>query len=151
MNNIKSYCLWIFSILVERTPEEVEDLDLSLCNLQAIDIASNDFSEDISLEKAWRMWKAYRALELIDSNLGDSYVVSEVFGCMHVSLLCAQQHPDHRPTMDSDFNVRREMELVEPKEPDFISENVSSGLGLRTKHTYQSLTSQMAISLLDKR
>lgn len=50
MNNIKSYCLWIFSILVERTPE-VEDLDLSLCNLQAIDIASNDFSEDISLEK----------------------------------------------------------------------------------------------------
>lgn len=51
MNNIKSYCLWIFSILVERTPKEVEDVDLSLCNLQAIDIASNDFSEDISLEK----------------------------------------------------------------------------------------------------
>nr|KYP44600.1 Putative serine/threonine-protein kinase receptor [Cajanus cajan] len=71
--------------------------------------------------QAWKMWKENRAIELIDQNIGDSYIVSEVLRCIHVSLLCVQQHPDDRPTMHSVILVLgSEMELVEPKEPGFI-------------------------------
>ncbi|KAL5547448.1 hypothetical protein UlMin_002679 [Ulmus minor] len=50
---------------------------------------------------AWRLWKEGNALELIDESLVLSYSNSEVLRCMHVSLLCVQQHPDDRPTMSS--------------------------------------------------
>ncbi|KAK7405116.1 hypothetical protein VNO78_06312 [Psophocarpus tetragonolobus] len=102
--------------------------------------------------QAWTLWKEDKALELIDSNLRDSYVLSEVLRCMHVSLLCVQQHPDDRPTMESVIlMLGSEMQLVEPKEPGFISKNVSSELGLHTNLTDRSLSKEMTISLLDPR
>ncbi|KAK7312924.1 hypothetical protein VNO77_37179 [Canavalia gladiata] len=101
---------------------------------------------------AWTMWKEDRALELIDSNMGDSYIVSEVLRCMHVGLLCVQQHPDDRPTMDFVIlMLGSEIELAEPKEPGFISRDISTERGLHTNPKDQSSTSEITISLLKPR
>ncbi|KAL3612551.1 hypothetical protein D5086_003571, partial [Populus alba] len=50
---------------------------------------------------AWRLWNEGKTLELIDSLRDESYNPSEVMRCIHVSLLCVQQHPDDRPCMAS--------------------------------------------------
>lgn len=78
------------------------------------------------LFQAWTLWKEGNALELIDSRIKDSCVVSEVLRCIHVSLLCVQQYPEDRPTMTSVvLMLGSEMELVEPKEPGFFPRRVS--------------------------
>ena len=77
--------------------------------------------------QAWILWKEGRALELIDSNIVDSYVLPEVLRCMHVSLLCIQQNPKDRPTMAYVMlMLGSEMELEEPKEPGFFYRNASN-------------------------
>ncbi|TKY66683.1 G-type lectin S-receptor serine/threonine-protein kinase [Spatholobus suberectus] len=101
---------------------------------------------------AWKMWKGNRAIELIDPNVGDSYIVSEVLRCMHVSLLCVQQHPDDRPTMRSVIlMLGSEMELVEPKEPGFISNYISTEVNLQINQKDKSSTNEMTISLVNPR
>ncbi|KAK7279501.1 hypothetical protein RJT34_24554 [Clitoria ternatea] len=48
---------------------------------------------------AWKLWKEGRPLELIDKSLEDTCFVSQILHCIHVSLLCVQQHPEDRPGM----------------------------------------------------
>jgi len=100
------------------------------------------------------VWKEDRALDLIDSNIGETLVVSEVLRCMHVSLLCVQQNPEDRPTMASVILMlgSSEKELGEPKEPGFISKNVSSETNSITNpKDCCSSVNEVTISLLDAR
>ncbi|XP_057451257.1 G-type lectin S-receptor-like serine/threonine-protein kinase At4g27290 isoform X1 [Lotus japonicus] len=97
--------------------------------------------------QAWTLWKEGIASELIDSNIGDSYVVSEVLRCMHVSLLCVQQNPNDRPTMTSAMlMLESEMELEEPKEPGFFYSNISLDSYLRSSRKDRSLAYDVTIS-----
>ncbi|KAG5149668.1 hypothetical protein JHK82_016549 [Glycine max] len=76
---------------------------------------------------AWTLWKEQNALQLIDSSIKDSCVISEVLLCIHVSLLCVQQYPEDRPTMTSVIQMLgSEMDMVEPKEPVSIAADTSS-------------------------
>ena len=62
-------------------------------------------------------------LKLVDSCLEDSIFVSEVLRCIHVSLLCLQQHPDDRPNMAYVIMMlSSEVDLPQPKEPAFTLE-----------------------------
>lgn len=51
--------------------------------------------------QAWRHWRDGTPLELLDPNLRDSYAKAEVTRCVHIGLLCVQENPDERPTMQS--------------------------------------------------
>ena len=53
------------------------------------------------LIQAWRHWRAGTSLELLDPIIRDSYSTVEVNRCIHISLLCVQENPTKRPTMDS--------------------------------------------------
>jgi len=104
--------------------------------------------------QAWAFWKEGRALALIDSNIGETYVESEVLRCMHVSLLCAQQNPEDRPTMSSVILMlgsSTEMELGEPEEPGFISKKFLTKQKLLTNQKDCSTVNEVTISLLDAR
>ena len=71
--------------------------------------------------QAWRLWKADRALEIIDTNIENSCIASEVLRCIHVSLLCVQQFPEDRPNMSTVIlMLGSENELAEPKLPSFL-------------------------------
>ncbi|KAL5548150.1 hypothetical protein UlMin_003381 [Ulmus minor] len=70
---------------------------------------------------AWRLWKEGNALGLIDESLVGPYSNSEVLRCIHVSLLCVQQHLENRPTMSSVvFMLGSQTALAQPDHPGFF-------------------------------
>ncbi|KAL0012468.1 hypothetical protein SO802_007576 [Lithocarpus litseifolius] len=51
--------------------------------------------------QAWIHWKDGRPLELLDPILGDSFPTDEVMRCIHMALLCVQEDPAERPTVET--------------------------------------------------
>ncbi|KAL9322339.1 hypothetical protein ACSQ67_010392 [Phaseolus vulgaris] len=73
--------------------------------------------------QAWRFWKETRPLDLIDSCMENSSVLSEALRCIHISLLCVQQHPEDRPSMSTVVvMLSSESALPQSKEPGFLME-----------------------------
>ncbi|MFS7984581.1 putative protein kinase RLK-Pelle-DLSV family [Helianthus anomalus] len=69
---------------------------------------------------AWVLHNEDRSLELVAKCLGESSNVSQVLRSIHVALLCAQRHPEDRPTMTSVIlMLESEGQLPSPKEPGF--------------------------------
>ncbi|XP_015170171.1 G-type lectin S-receptor-like serine/threonine-protein kinase At4g27290 [Solanum tuberosum] len=79
------------------------------------------------LGHAWLLWTEDKALELMDECLKESFSESQVLRCIQVGLLCAQKHPEHRPTMASVvFWLGNEgLVLPQPKQPGFFIERNS--------------------------
>ncbi|KAJ7948556.1 S-receptor-like serine/threonine-protein kinase [Quillaja saponaria] len=50
---------------------------------------------------AWNLWREERPLELFDECIEENCNLSEVFRCIHISLLCLEEHPQYRPSMSS--------------------------------------------------
>ncbi|CAL2251417.1 unnamed protein product [Prunus armeniaca] len=59
-----------------------------------------DAAEDL-VSHAWKLWRGGTPLELLDPSMRDSYSRSEVIRCIHIGLLCVQEDPADRPTMQS--------------------------------------------------
>ncbi|XP_050367387.1 cysteine-rich receptor-like protein kinase 10 [Argentina anserina] len=59
-----------------------------------------DAAEDL-VSHAWKLWRDGMPLELLDPCLRDSYSRNEVIRCIHIGLLCVQEDPADRPTMQS--------------------------------------------------
>ncbi|XP_021819757.1 cysteine-rich receptor-like protein kinase 10 isoform X1 [Prunus avium] len=59
-----------------------------------------DAAEDL-MSHAWKLWRDGMPLELLDPSMRDSYSRSEVIRCIHIGLLCVQEDPADRPTMQS--------------------------------------------------
>ena len=49
--------------------------------------------------QAWELWRDKTPMQLLDSNLIDSYSRDEVLRCIHIGLLCVQEDPATRPSM----------------------------------------------------
>lgn len=50
---------------------------------------------------AWKLWEDGQARELVDCLIVESCPLREVLRCVHVGLLCVQDHPNDRPLMSS--------------------------------------------------
>ncbi|RDX77262.1 G-type lectin S-receptor-like serine/threonine-protein kinase SD1-1, partial [Mucuna pruriens] len=99
---------------------------------------------------AWTLWKEQNALQLIDSSIKDSCVISEVLRCIHVSLLCVQQYPKDRPIMTSVIRMLgSEMELFEPKEPGFFPKKTSGEGILSTNINQMTSNGELTITSLN--
>lgn len=75
--------------------------------------------------QAWKLWKGGEAKNLIDSSLVELCSPNEeVFRCIHVGLLCVQDHPNDRPTMSAIvFMLENETTIyLIPKQPIFTVE-----------------------------
>ncbi|XVF77704.1 hypothetical protein PTKIN_Ptkin14bG0068300 [Pterospermum kingtungense] len=73
------------------------------------------------IEHAWRLWKEGKSLDLADNFLVETGSLSNILRCIHVSLLCVQQHPEERPNMSSVvLMLGSENELPQPKQPAFL-------------------------------
>ncbi|CAL5393115.1 unnamed protein product [Camellia sinensis] len=82
-------------------------------------------SHDLNLlGHAWRLYKEGKATELIDVQLRNSCNLTEVLRSIHVGLLCVQQRPEDRPSMESVvWMFGREGALThQPKHPGFFTE-----------------------------
>ncbi|CAL5408625.1 unnamed protein product [Camellia sinensis] len=75
---------------------------------------------------AWQLWSENQAIELMDETLADSCSPSEVIKCIHIGLLCAQDHVTVRPTMSAILlMLSSEMEIPQPKLPAFTIQGLS--------------------------
>ncbi|KAK4572621.1 hypothetical protein RGQ29_030867 [Quercus rubra] len=66
-------------------------------------------------------WKEGKAMEIVDPSLGETYPTDEVSRCIHIGLLCVQEHATDRPTMSTVvFMLSNDTPLPSPKQPAFI-------------------------------
>ncbi|XP_027344158.1 G-type lectin S-receptor-like serine/threonine-protein kinase At4g27290 [Abrus precatorius] len=100
---------------------------------------------------AWKLWKDGRPLELIDKSLVDSCFESQMLHCIHVSLLCVQQHPEDRPGMSCVLLMLvSEFELPEPKQPGFFGKYSDEADSFTSKQQLSS-ANEITITLLEAR
>ena len=98
------------------------------------------------------LWNEGRALELINQNIKETFNLSEVLRCMHISLLCVQQRPEDRPTMSSVVvMLGSEIELAQPKQPGFFPGKVSFEANSSSSKLQNSITNEVTITLLEAR
>lgn len=75
------------------------------------------------LMQAWNLWKEGKGLELMDSTLSESCSPEEVMRCIHVGLLCVQEHVNDMPSMSNAvFMLGGETTRPVPKQPAFTLE-----------------------------
>ncbi|KAG6776738.1 hypothetical protein POTOM_016525 [Populus tomentosa] len=77
----------------------------------------------------WDLWREGRALELVDTLMGDSYLEDQVLRCIQIGLLCVQESAMDRPSMSNVvFMLSNDTTLPSPKQPAFIlKESYNSG------------------------
>ncbi|PRQ34910.1 putative protein kinase RLK-Pelle-DLSV family [Rosa chinensis] len=94
----------------------------------------------------WELWNGGRALDIIDSSVGDSFSESEVLRCMQVGLLCVQERAEDRPTMSSVVLMlcSETASLPQPKKPSFC-------LARKPETDESSTVNQVTITTLDPR
>ncbi|GLU09101.1 hypothetical protein SLE2022_259770 [Rubroshorea leprosula] len=103
---------------------------------------------------AWRLWKEGNPSELIDSFVLESCTLSEVLRCIHIGLLCVQQHPEDRPNISSVvlmLSSETETALVQPKEPGFLVEKKSFETSSSFSKPESSSTNELSLSVLEAR
>ncbi|XP_016648211.1 PREDICTED: G-type lectin S-receptor-like serine/threonine-protein kinase At1g67520 [Prunus mume] len=80
----------------------------------------------------WKLWKEGAGLQLMDPTLGDSCNGDQLLRCIHVGLLCVEEHPADRPTMQDVVSMltNENMSLPVPTKPAFCTERnvVTSGI-----------------------
>ncbi|KAK9923333.1 hypothetical protein M0R45_031758 [Rubus argutus] len=71
---------------------------------------------------AWQLWNEDRGSELVDPALCESCPITEVLRCIHVGLLCVQDHAADRPTMPDVVSMllNQSILLPPPKQPAFF-------------------------------
>lgn len=100
---------------------------------------------------AWRFWKEGKPLELIDSRMENSCVLSEALRCIHIGLLCVQQHPEDRPSMSTVVvMLSSESALPQPMEPGFLIEKNLVEADSSSKHLLSS-TNEISLTMLEPR
>ncbi|GKV10181.1 hypothetical protein SLEP1_g21588 [Rubroshorea leprosula] len=72
---------------------------------------------------AWHLWNEGRGLELMDPSVDEVCPYDQILRCIHIGLLCVQDHAEDRPTM---FDVvamlsNETIPLPEPKKPGFFT------------------------------
>ncbi|GLT46751.1 hypothetical protein SLA2020_204810 [Shorea laevis] len=101
---------------------------------------------------AWRLWKEGNPSKLIDSFVLEACTLSEVLRCIHISLLCVQQHPEDRPTMSSVvLMLGSEIALGQPKEPGFLVDKKSLKTNSSPNKVESFSTNELSLSVLEAR
>lgn len=60
----------------------------------------SDRAQDL-LSYAWKLWKEGTPLDFLDPTLDSTYSENEVRRCIQIGLLCVQEDPEERPTMNT--------------------------------------------------
>ncbi|XP_052110934.1 receptor-like serine/threonine-protein kinase SD1-8 isoform X5 [Arachis duranensis] len=108
----------------------------------------SDNNELNLLGNVWRHWHEGTALTLLDPSIGNSYTEAEVVRCIHIGLLCVQEHAEDRPTMSSVILMlsSETPSLPNPKTP---------GFSIKKNHpkteSSSSSVNQVTVTMLDAR
>lgn len=71
---------------------------------------------------AWQSWCDTKGVSIVDEALGDSYSSREAMRCIHIALLCVQDHPNDRPTISQiGYMFNNDHHPHHPKQPTFTN------------------------------
>ncbi|XP_010476090.1 PREDICTED: G-type lectin S-receptor-like serine/threonine-protein kinase At4g11900 [Camelina sativa] len=72
---------------------------------------------------AWESWCDTKGVSIVDEEaLGDSYSSKEAMRCVHIALLCVQDHPKDRPTISQIvYMLSYDHDLPDPKQSTFTN------------------------------
>ncbi|PON84037.1 hypothetical protein TorRG33x02_201570, partial [Trema orientale] len=103
------------------------------------------------ISHAWQLWSESRGQDFVDDALAGSYSISEAIRCIHVGLLCVQDHPADRPIMsDVVFMLSNETNLPQPKQPIFTFRSLPK-FDLQSQNDSKISVNEASISLIEGR
>ncbi|XP_028791108.1 G-type lectin S-receptor-like serine/threonine-protein kinase At1g11410 [Neltuma alba] len=71
--------------------------------------------------QVWDLWREEKALEIVDSTLGESYPLDIALRCIQIGLLCVQESALYRPSMlEVVFMLGNEVTIPSPHKPAFL-------------------------------
>ncbi|KAF4357347.1 hypothetical protein G4B88_002175, partial [Cannabis sativa] len=78
---------------------------------------------------AWDLWKKEESIDLVDESVDRSYPEEEFTKCVHIGLLCVQEHATDRPTMSDVISMLSNdvRSLPRPKQPAYCHSGKSAG------------------------
>ncbi|XP_058090984.1 receptor-like serine/threonine-protein kinase SD1-6 [Magnolia sinica] len=102
---------------------------------------------------AWELWEGGRVLELVDPMLGDSSPTFELLRCIHVALLCVQDHAADRPTMSDVVSMlgNETISLPTPKQPAFSFVRIDTDANLLTSRQRTCSLNDVTVSEVEGR
>ncbi|PIN18881.1 Serine/threonine protein kinase [Handroanthus impetiginosus] len=103
---------------------------------------------------AWKLWSEGNGLAFTDETIVDSNIEEEIMRCIHVALLCVQEFPKDRPTIQSVLLMlnREIVDLPEPKQPIFAEKwnNLHGGSAQSIRQVGLSIN-EVTLTVLDGR
>ncbi|GLU14719.1 hypothetical protein SLE2022_312720 [Rubroshorea leprosula] len=103
---------------------------------------------------AWQLWTEDRGLELIDPTLDEFCPHDQILRCVHISLLCVQDHAVDRPTMSDVVSMlsNETVPLPKPNQPGFFitTANVKEA-GVPKINSDHCSINQVSISVMEAR
>ncbi|KAL0393731.1 UNVERIFIED_CONTAM: G-type lectin S-receptor-like serine/threonine-protein kinase [Sesamum latifolium] len=77
------------------------------------------------VEYAWELWRNDCAIELMDPTLNTSCIIDQLQRCIHIGLLCVENHAVDRPSIEDAISMLKNetTNLPMPKNPAFITRN----------------------------
>ncbi|XP_039026673.1 G-type lectin S-receptor-like serine/threonine-protein kinase At4g27290 isoform X2 [Hibiscus syriacus] len=104
------------------------------------------------IDHAWSLWKEGKPLDVADDFLVETSDLSELLRCIHISLLCVQQHPEERPSMSSVVVMLvSHNELPLPKQPSFLFCKKPFEADCSSGNDGSSSRNEISLSLLEAR
>ncbi|XP_021829132.1 G-type lectin S-receptor-like serine/threonine-protein kinase CES101 [Prunus avium] len=102
---------------------------------------------------AWQLWNEDRGFELVDPGLGESCPITEVLRCIHVGLLCVQDHAADRPTMPDVVSMlsNESIPLPPPKQPAYFLNTVRAEREMAENKSEICSTNDVTISVIEAR
>ncbi|XP_052289584.1 G-type lectin S-receptor-like serine/threonine-protein kinase At4g27290 isoform X25 [Citrus sinensis] len=101
---------------------------------------------------AWKLWNEGMPSQLIDPCIQGSFNLAEVIRCIHIGLLCVQQHPKDRPSMPSVIlMLGSETVLPQPKQPGYLADRKSTRQDYSSSTPESCSTNTITISELEGR
>nr|BBD82298.1 S receptor kinase-like [Oryza sativa Indica Group] len=93
-------------------------------------LASGDSGDDYGFlnKRAWYLWRTGRLIKLVDSPSGDELETREILRCIHIALLCVEENPANRPTMQEVVLMLscRTALLPKPRRPAYLRAEIVS-------------------------
>ncbi|XP_016649102.1 PREDICTED: G-type lectin S-receptor-like serine/threonine-protein kinase CES101 isoform X3 [Prunus mume] len=102
---------------------------------------------------AWQLWNEDRGFELVDPVLGESCPITEVLRCIHVGLLCVQDHAADRPTMPDVVSMlsNESIPLPPPKQPAFFLNTDRAEREMAENKSEICSTNDVTVSVMEAR
>ncbi|KAL3851252.1 hypothetical protein ACJIZ3_013134 [Penstemon smallii] len=118
------------------------------------------YNKELSLSLlgcAWKLWNEENGLDFVDQTIESSNFEGEIVRCIHIALLCVQEFPNDRPSIQIVLSMLSHeiINLPMPKQPIFAEKwnrsHVGTGTTQRSSQVGYPCSNGLTITVLDGR